>query len=161
MDASIKLAYKDKEEILQLFKEYTDSILAEGDDVAACLKSQNYNKEIREIEEKYGLPEGRLYIASIGKNPVGCVALKKIDHEYCEMKRLYVRQGNRGKDIGKKLVERIISDAKDIGYKHIRLDTFPFMDRAIKMYKNYGFYEIEKYNDNPALSAIFMQMDID
>lgn len=161
MDASIKLAYKDKEEILQLFKEYTDSILAEGDDVAACLKSQNYNEEIREIEEKYGLPEGRLYIASIGKNPVGCVALKKIDNEYCEMKRLYVRQGNRGKDIGKKLVERIISDAKDIGYKHIRLDTFPFMDRAIKMYKNYGFYEIEKYNDNPALSAIFMQMDID
>lgn len=161
MDASIKLAYKDKEEILQLFKEYTNSILAEGDDVAACLKSQNYNEEIREIEEKYGLPEGRLYIASIGKNPVGCVALKKIDNEYCEMKRLYVRQGNRGKDIGKKLVERIISDAKDIGYKHIRLDTFPFMDRAIKMYKNYSFYEIEKYNDNPALSAIFMQMDID
>lgn len=86
--------------------------------------------------------------------------MKKIDDEYCEMKRLYVRPGNRGKHIGKKLVEQIISDAKDIGYKHIRLDTFPFMDSAIKMYKNYGFYEIEKYNDNPAPTAVFMQLDI-
>lgn len=73
MDVIIKLAYKDKEEILQLFKEYTDSILAEGEDVAACLKSQNYDDEISEIEEKYGLPEGRLYMASIGEKSVGCV----------------------------------------------------------------------------------------
>jgi len=160
MDLAVRSAYKDKEEILQLFKEYTDSILAEGEDVVACLKSQNYDDEISEIEEKYGLPKGRLYIASIDKKSVGCVALKKVDDEYCEMKRLYVRPGNRGKHIGKKLVEQIISDAKDIGYKHIRLDTFPFMESAIKMYKNYGFYEIEKYNDNPAPTAVFMQLDI-
>ncbi len=160
MDVIIRLAYKEKDEILQLFNEYTDSILAEGEDVAECLKSQNYGDEINKLEEKYGLPEGRLYIASIDNKSVGCIALKKDDDEYCEMKRLYVRPGNRGKHIGKKLMEQVISDAKEIGYKHIRLDTFPFMNNAIKMYKNYGFYEIDKYNDNPAPTAVFMQLDI-
>ncbi len=160
MDAVIRLAYKEKEEILQLFHEYTDSILSEGEEVAACLKSQHYDDEINSIADKYGLPEGRLYIANHDNTPVGCVALKKINEEYCEMKRLYVRPGNRGKHIGKKLIEQIISDAKEIGYKHIRLDTFPFMNNAIKMYKNYGFYEIDRYNDNPAQTAVFMQLDI-
>lgn len=160
MDVTIRLAYKEKEEILQLFKEYTDSILAEGEDVAMCLKSQHYGDEINELEEKYGLPEGRLYIASIDNHFVGCIALRKIDGNYCEMKRLYVRLGSRGKHIGKKLMEQVISDAREIGYKHIRLDTFPFMKSAIYMYKNYGFYEIDKYNDNPASTAVFMQLDI-
>lgn len=160
MDVKIKLAYQEKDKILKLFNEYTDSILSEGKDVAECLKSQNYNDEINRIHEKYGLPEGRLYIASIDGKPVGCVALKRDNDEYCEMKRLYVREGNRGKHIGAKLIEQVISDAKEIGYKHIRLDTFLFMDKAIKMYRRYGFYDIEKYNDNPARTAIFMQLDI-
>ncbi|MGC6173601.1 GNAT family N-acetyltransferase [Lacrimispora sp. 38-1] len=160
MDVIVRLAYREKDEILQLFNEYTDSILADDEDVAECLKSQNYGDEKNKLEEKYGLPEGRLYIASIDNKFVGCVALKKDDDEYCEVKRLYVRPGNRGKHIGKKLMEQVISDAKEIGYQHIRLDTFPFMEKAIKMYKYYGFYDIERYNDNPASSAIFMQLDI-
>ncbi len=160
MDVEVKLAYKEKDEILQLFNEYTDSILAECEDVAACLKSQNYGDEINMLEEKYGMPEGRLYIASIDNKFVGCVALKKDDNANCEVKRLYVRPGNRGKHIGKKLMEQVISDAKEIGYKHIRLDTFPFMEKAIKMYQYYGFYEIERYNNNPAPTAIFMQLDL-
>jgi len=76
MDVTIKPAYNEKEEILKLFKEYTDSILAEGEEVAACLKSQNYDKEIIEIEEKYGLPGGRLYIACIGSETVVCCIKK-------------------------------------------------------------------------------------
>ena len=57
-------------------------------------------------------------------------------------------------------MEQVIFDAKEIGYKHIRLDTFPFMRKAINMYKSYGFYEIERYNDNPASTAVFMQLDL-
>ncbi|HWS29097.1 MAG TPA: GNAT family N-acetyltransferase [Clostridia bacterium] len=79
---------------------------------------------------------------------------------YCEMKRLYVRPMYRGLHIGKMLMEKVIADANQIGYRHIRLDTFPFMIEAIQMYRRYGFYEIEPYNDNPASSAVFMQMDI-
>ena len=62
--------------------------------------------------------------------------------------------------ISKALVEIIIKDAKKIGYKHMRLDTFPFMSSAIKLYEKYGFYYIDRYNDNPAETAIFMQLDL-
>jgi hypothetical protein len=85
MDVTIKPAYNEKEEVLQLFKEYTNSILAEGEEVAACLKSQNYDNEINDIEEKYGLPGGRLYIACMGSETVGCVALNKIDDEKIQL----------------------------------------------------------------------------
>lgn len=160
MDLNISLAYDEKNAILQLFNEYADSILAEGRHVAECLNAQNYGDEINSLEEKYGLPEGRLFIASVDHKPAGCVALRKINNDICEIKRLYVKPGNRGKHIGKKLMEQAIEAAKEIGYKHIRLDTFPFMKEAIAMYENYGFYKIEKYNDNPAPTAIFMQLDL-
>ncbi len=76
------------------------------------------------------------------------------------MKRLYVRPGNRGRHIGGALVERLIADARDIGYRHMRLDTFPFMESAIRLYRRYGFYDIPRYNDNPAPTALFMQLDL-
>ena len=62
--------------------------------------------------------------------------------------------------ISKALIERIIADAREIGYKYMRLDTFPFMQSAIKLYEKYGFYFIEKYNDNPAETAVFMQLNL-
>ena len=57
-------------------------------------------------------------------------------------------------------MDQMIADARDIGYKYMRLDTFPFMSPAINLYEQYGFYYIEKYNDNPAHNAVFMQLDL-
>lgn len=160
MEVRIELAYDQPEEVVHLFTEYFDSIVAEGQEVVNCLSAQHYDEEMRRLNEKYGLPKGRFYLAYLEKDVVGCIALRQIDDNYCEVKRLYVRPGYRGKQIGKHLVEQIISDAKEIGYQHIRLDTFPFMKSAIALYDQYGFYEIEKYNDNPANTAVFMQLDL-
>lgn len=66
----------------------------------------------------------------------------------------------RGMGISKALIEKVIDDAREIGYKYMRLDTFPFMKSAIKLYEKYGFYYIEKYNDNPAETAVFMQLNL-
>ena len=160
MEVRLVSAYDKQQEVLQLFTEYTDMILKQGDDVKHCLESQHYNNEVLDLKEKYGLPHGRLYLAYLGDSAAGCVALKQTDNIYCEMKRLYVRSGCRGKRIGRILIEQVINDARLIGYKHIRLDTFPFMDNAIQLYRQYGFYDIERYNDNPALTAIYMQLDL-
>ena len=62
------------------------------------------------------------------------------------MKRLYVRPKFRGKQIGELLIEKIIKDAKEIGYSFMLLDTLPFLKSAINLYKKYGFYEIPSYN---------------
>lgn len=160
MEVRIEPAYDRQQEVIRLFTEYSDSIKAEGQEVLCCLVSQDYDAELRDLDKKYGLPDGRLYLAYIDDTAVGCIALRRLDDNYCEMKRLYVKPGNRGIHIGRYLVEQIIKDAKEIGYKHIRLDTFPFMDRAIQMYYQYGFYMIERYNDNPACTAVFMQLDL-
>ena len=160
MEVTLESGYSKPQEILSLFTEYTDEIIARSPEVKSCLQSQHYDEEVKHLQEKYGEPYGRLYLANYDKTAVGCVALRKLDDTCCEMKRLYVRSMYRGLHIGKILMERLISDARQIGYHHIRLDTFPFMQEAIQMYKRHGFYEIERYNENPASTAIFMQMDI-
>ena len=149
-----------REEIVRLFAEYTDAILTQGEEVRRCLRAQHYGDEAQNPFEKYAPPQGRLYIALWDDAPVGCVALRKLDEKVCEMKRLYVRPGNRGRRIGGALVERALAEARAIGYRQMRLDTFPFMADAIRLYRRYGFYEIPRYNDNPAPSALFMQLDL-
>ncbi|WP_154525515.1 MULTISPECIES: GNAT family N-acetyltransferase [Clostridia] len=123
MEVRIELAYDRPQEIIRLFTEYTDSIIAKDTEVAKCLNSQHYDDEVKELNEKYGLPNGRLYLAYLNRDIVGCVALRQLDVRFCEMKRLYVRPGYRGKHIGNALIEQMIADARQIGYKHMRLDT--------------------------------------
>ncbi len=151
-------AYDHKPEILELVKEYTDSILTMSPDVAGTLSSQHLDQELADMEKKYGLPKGRMYIAFVNNIPVGCCALTGTDNEYCEIKRLYVRPQFRGLHLGTQLAGQIIKDAKAIGYRYMRLDTFPFMESAIRMYEQMGFTFIERYNDNPAESAVFMEL---
>ena len=76
------------------------------------------------------------------------------------MKRLYVRPAFRGHRIGNALVDRILQDARAIGYRHMLLDTLPFLESAIHMYQKRGFYEISCYNDSPVETTIFMQYDL-
>ena len=76
------------------------------------------------------------------------------------MKRLYVRPAFRGKRIGNQLVQKIIEDARKIGYSSILLDTLPFLRNAIHLYETYGFYEIDSYNDSPMDTSIYMKLDL-
>lgn len=160
MEVKIEPAYDRPQEVARLFGEYMDAIIKQDAEVEKCLAAQNYKDEINVLHEKYGLPGGRLYLATLDGRAAGCIALKRFDDACCEMKRLYVKPEYRGKRIGNALVERVLSDAREIGYKHMRLDTFPCMESALKMYRRYGFYEIDRYNDNPAINAVYMQLDL-
>ena len=40
------------------------------------------------------------------------------------------------------------------------LDTFPFLDSAIRMYRALGFYDIERYNDNPIDDSVYLKLDL-
>ena len=153
-------AYSYKEEVKALFKEYTGMLIECDNDFKEYLNKQNYDEELEHLESKYGLPYGRLYLAFCDNKLAGCIGLRKIDEKNCEMKRLYVRPEFRGNNIGNILVKKIIEDAKTIGYKHILLDTFPFLETAIKLYKNLGFYEIESYNNSPMDNLIYLKFDL-
>ena len=57
----------------------------------------------------------------------------------CELVKLYLSPAARGKGIGKVLLEKCISAAKQMGYKKIYLETMPELTIAIPMYEKLGF----------------------
>lgn len=121
------------------------------------LSFQNIEDELNNFPEKYSEPEGAFFIAAENGGIIGCVGLKKIDNEICEMKRLFVNDGYKGKGVGKKLVEIIIGEAKRKQYKKIRLDTLATMKAALNIYYENNFYRIEPYYNNPADGVVYLE----
>lgn len=160
MDIKIVPAYHQREELRTLFEEYTRLLIERDASFKKYLDLQNYAEEIDHLDGKYGLPYGRVYLLYCDRKPAGCIGLRKIDDQSCEMKRLYIRPEFRGKRLGEILVERIIGDAREIGYSHMLLDTLPFLQSALRLYKKFGFYEIESYNNSPMKNSIYMKLDL-
>lgn len=122
---------------------------------------QGFEEELRDLPGKYALPEGRLYLATIDDEPAACIALRKLENGVCEMKRLYLRENARGKGLGNLLIEKLIEKARGIGYKKMRLDTFPpKMGKAVKLYESHGFRQIPPYYENPHEGVLFMELDL-
>jgi len=120
---------------------------------------QNFDRELAALPGEYAPPDGRLLLAFEDDELAGCVALRKIRATTCEMKRLFLRPGFRGRGLGRVLVERIIEEARQIGYTQMCLDSLPGrMDQAIALYKSIGFKEIEPYYNNPVAGATFMEL---
>lgn len=160
MSIQIISGYDHPEEVRTLFSEYTQRIIDGDSRFRDYLAIQHFDEELLHLEAKYGHPFGRLYLAYCNQTLAGCIALRKLDNSRCEMKRLYVRPPFQRNHIGSILVDKVISDARSIGYSSILLDTFPFLDIAIRMYRKLGFYTIPRYNDSPMDSTIYMQLDL-
>ncbi len=138
----------------ELFLEYAASL---GFD----LDFQHFDEEVAALPGDYAAPSGSLLIAFEEQDLVGCVALRRLDAAVCEMKRLYVRPARRGRRIGRALVERIIEDARRIGYKRMRLDAIRAMTAAVELYASVGFKEIEPYRYNPVEGVVYMELSLD
>ena len=122
---------------------------------------QGFEEELRNLPGKYEPPWGRLYLAYADGELGGCIALRSLRDGVCEMKRLFVREEFRGRRIGQILIERLIEDARQIGYKRMRLDTFPpKMGKAVRLYESYGFREIPAYYNNPTEGVLFMELQL-
>lgn len=143
---------KQIEQARMLFREYEAWL---GMDL--CF--QGFEKELKNLPGKYATPEGRLLLAYSDDDLAGCIALRKLEEGVCEMKRLYVRDGFRGQKIGVRLIEKLIEEAHQIGYKKMRLDTFPpKMGQAVKLYESRGFSPIPPYYNNPHDGVLFMEL---
>jgi putative acetyltransferase len=134
-----------------LFSEYASSLSFD-------LSFQDFRKEVEELPGEYSPPDGCLLLASEHGSIAGCCALRRLSNDTCEMKRLYVRPGFRGKGTGKALAEAVIEEARRMGYRKMRLDTVPSMAQAIDLYRKLGFKEIRPYRFNPIPGALFMEL---
>jgi putative acetyltransferase len=137
----------------QLFEEYAASL-----DISLCF--QGFDEELSSLPGAYAPPRGRLLLACRGKERAGCVALRSLEPDTCEMKRLYVRPAYRSDGVGRLLAERIIHEAATAGYRRMRLDTLPTMQAALQLYRRLGFREIAPYTTSPVEGAVFLELQL-
>ena len=141
------------ESVKTLFEEYANSL-------GVDLSFQGFQDELKNLPGDYVKPGGSIILAKVEGLPAGCVAMKKIDSNICEMKRLYLREQYKGFGLGKDLALKIIERARELGYSYMRLDTLPTMDKAQKLYKALGFYDIDAYVFNPIEGTRFLELKL-
>src|SRR5262249_7584378 len=137
----------------RLFKEYEASLGIE-------LTFQGFAQEVAALPGAYAPPAGRLFLATDGGEPGGCVALRPLGRGLCEMKRLYVRPAARCARLGRRLAETVIREARTIAYARVRLDTLPSLKEAFALYQTLSLREIGPSYDNPIVGARFMELDL-
>ena len=108
---------------------------------------------------------GRLLIVKVDGKVAGMGFLKGIKDGVCEIKRMYVRPGNRGLGLGRKILQALIDSAKEIGYIRVLLDSEKYMHAAHDLYRSCGFKETSAYSEtemNPEYyqHLVFMELEL-
>ena len=124
------------------------------------LDFQGFTKELDGLPGLYAPPRGRLLIATIDGAPAGCVAVRPLAENVCEMKRLFVRPAFRGQGLGRELAEKSVTEARAIGYSLMRLDTLPRIKEALQLYESMGFSKCPAYYNTPLAETIFLELKL-
>lgn len=140
----------DAEIVRAVFREY-----AEG--LGIDLGFQDFEAELADLPGKYAAPGGCVLLAVDGDAVLGCIALRPSGPGAAEMKRLYVRPGRRGLNLGRQLAEAVCDAARQAGYARVRLDTLPDMVAARAVYAAMGFVPTTPYVFNPIEGAVFLE----
>lgn len=131
--------------------------------VDAYFDAAAFEEELASLPGKYGPPRGRLLLATVGDRPAGCVALREISAEACEMKRMFVQPDLQGRGVGRALGEAVIRAGRESGYRSMLLDTSVRQAEAQALYRRLGFRVIAPYYTVPdALRdwLVFMELDL-
>jgi GNAT superfamily N-acetyltransferase len=138
-----------------LFQEYAEWL---GEDL--CF--QGFAQELAGLPGDYAGPLGRLYLArdTTTGEAAGCIALRPLEGDTGEVKRLYVRPDWRGTGLGAELAGLAIAAAPDAGYGRLVLDTLDRMVSAVRLYRKLGFREIPAYYDSPLAGALYFELRI-
>ena len=122
-----------------------------------------FEAELATLPGPYSPPRGRLLLATLDGAPVGCVALKPLDEQACEMKRMFVTPGAQGQGVGRALAEALMHEAQACGYDTMWLDTSVRQKEAQGLYRSLGFRVAEAYYplpDDLLDWLVFMRKDL-
>ncbi len=141
---------EDFKDLAGMFKRYEE-------DLGFELQFQNFSEELTSLEKMYGPPKGVAFLLKHNQISVGCIAVRELEADVAEIKRMFIEVPWRGKGYGNQLLHAALDSAKALGYKKARLDTLDYMKPAISSYKKAGFYKIPAYRHNPFDNAVFME----
>jgi len=125
---------------------------------------QGFDHELATLPGAYARPHGRLLLAGEPGDAFGCIALRPLaaDGDAApvagEVKRLFVQPRARKGGWGGRLVEKVLVEARAIGYRELKLDTLDWMAEARALYAKHGFRECAPYYVNPLPGAVYMAL---
>jgi putative acetyltransferase len=112
-------------------------------------ESHDQMHDMDTLQESYFSNHGIFLVMTNEDQIIGTGAIRRIDDEICELKRLWLLFEYHGKGLGYLMMQELLSFAREKGYSRIRLETDrEVQNRAFDFYKRLGFYEIPRYSDN-------------
>lgn len=147
----------------ELMREYISWAFTLAGDATSAPTFQGIEDELKALPGIYVPPAGRLLLAKVDGAVAGCVCLKGHDAVTSEVKRLYVRPDMRGHDLGARLIESLVEEARRAGYRRIVLDSHVSMTKAHAIYEASGFRRVavpQEFPEHLKDLAIFMELDL-
>ena len=103
----------------------------------------------------------RFFSALLDGNVVGCGGIM-LEHNYAEIKRIFVSPQARGLGVGHKLLETLETEARQLGFNSLRLETGIYQPEALALFRARGFVPRLSFGDYPDNdpNSIFMEKQI-
>ncbi|BAZ68467.1 MAG: GNAT family N-acetyltransferase [Pelatocladus maniniholoensis HA4357-MV3] len=113
--------------------------------------------DIENVQSHYFDNCGTFLVLVNDEQVVGTGAIRRLDNEICELKRMWFLKEYRGQGLGWKMAQTLFDFAQQAGYRKVRLDLAneERQPQALKLYRKLGFYSIERYNDSSC--TVFME----
>ncbi|GAB4434893.1 MAG: hypothetical protein Kow002_21620 [Anaerolineales bacterium] len=115
-------------------------------------------RDMDDVKAHYEDAGGMFFVVHDGQRLVGSGAMRGLDAETGELKRMWLLEPCQGQGIGYRLIQKLFEFARAQGYQRVRLQTSPEQTRALEFYRQVGFYEIPCYNHD--LDEISMEIDL-
>jgi putative acetyltransferase len=97
--------------------------------------------------DEVGQGLGAFFVARLDGEPVGCGAVRRLDDETAEIKRMYVVPAMRGKGIAHRLLATLEAEARRLGVKRLVLETGDRLPAAMALYTRAGFVRIPPFGE--------------
>lgn len=161
IEAESEEAFNDAAQLMREFLAWVRIRYRESPEmIDAYFDAAAWEDDLASLSENYAAPDGVVLLARHASGTAGCVSMRKLAQDTCEMKRLYVRDQYQKLGIGRILCERLLRCARERGYLKMRLETGDEQYESHALYRSLGFYEIEAYIQHPPVlhpRVVFME----
>ena len=130
------------------------------EDMIADFDSRGTLDDLLDIQKNYFDNGGIFLITTLDDEIIGTGAIRNFDGDLCELKRLWLLTDYHGQGLGYRMLQELLTFAREKDYKRMRLETDAVaQSRAVEFYKRIGFQEIPIPNATPD-EDILMEMDL-